>query len=266
MTKIPSLNLRIANRTRPTTIAQPNPRDSAPRIQIPPSFRGSLRLLNWKLILLRCALATATVAMILIIAILASLALGGLGVTASTRPNIVFIMTDDQDRRLNSLAHMPFLQSELVAKGTEFTNHYTNQALCCPSRSTLLRGQTVRKYHPFNLLRYGNNDLTLRQYQLDQCISAWVCTSRMTSVETPSRIQELIQSIKRGSYNKWVLSGQDNNYLPHWLNAAGYRTECELNENLEQLRGSSHLTRYRQDHERLWFVQLRRQIEGLGLE
>lgn len=30
-----------------------------------------------------------------------------------------------------------------------------------------------------------------------------------------------------GSYNKWVLSGQDNNYLPHWMNAAGYRTECK---------------------------------------
>lgn len=31
-----------------------------------------------------------------------------------------------------------------------------------------------------------------------------------------------------GSYNKWVASGQDQNYLPHWLNKAGYRTECEF--------------------------------------
>ncbi|KAI0491164.1 arylsulfatase [Xylaria cf. heliscus] len=92
-------------------------------------------------------------------------------------------MTDDQDRRLHSLAHMPSLQRELVAKGTEFTNHYTNQALCCPSRSTVLRGQTVHN-------------------------------TNMTNVVQPG-----------GSYNKWVLSGQDKNYLPHWLNAAGYRTE-----------------------------------------
>jgi hypothetical protein len=25
-----------------------------------------------------------------------------------------------------------------------------------------------------------------------------------------------------------VLSGQDNDYLPHWMHAAGYRTECKL--------------------------------------
>ena len=67
----------------------------------------------------------------------------GLG-HAQSRPNIVFIMTDDQDRRLGSTDFQPVLQRELIAKGTEFTNHYTNTALCCPSRSTLLRGQTVR--------------------------------------------------------------------------------------------------------------------------
>lgn len=68
----------------------------------------------------------------------------GLG-QAQDRPNIVLIMTDDQDRRLGSTAFQPSLQRELLAKGTEFTQHYTNTALCCPSRSTILRGQTVRK-------------------------------------------------------------------------------------------------------------------------
>lgn len=91
--------------------------------------------------------------MIPLIVILVHIALAAIGETAveaaSTRPNIVFIMTDDQDRRLNSLDYMPVLQQKLVAQGTEFTNHYTNQALCCPSRSTLLRGQTVRQYSPF---------------------------------------------------------------------------------------------------------------------
>lgn len=65
---------------------------------------------------------------------------------AQSRPNIVFIMTDDQDKRLGSTDYQPTLHSELMLKGTQFTNHYTNTALCCPSRSTILRGQTVRKY------------------------------------------------------------------------------------------------------------------------
>jgi hypothetical protein len=95
-----------------------------------------------KSILFGCVFTTIAAIMIPTIFFLVHLALTGV---AAAKPNIVFIMTDDQDRRLNSLAYMPALQSQLVAKGTEFTNHYTNQALCCPSRSTLLRGQTVRK-------------------------------------------------------------------------------------------------------------------------
>jgi hypothetical protein len=40
------------------------------------------------------------------------------------KSNIIFIMSDDQDRRLGSLDHMPILQKELVGKGVEFENHY----------------------------------------------------------------------------------------------------------------------------------------------
>lgn len=57
------------------------------------------------------------------------------------RPNIVFIFTDDQDLHLNSLDFMPSVQSELLQKGTNFTNHFATISNCCPSRASLLRGQ-----------------------------------------------------------------------------------------------------------------------------
>lgn len=57
------------------------------------------------------------------------------------RPNIVLIMTDDQDHLLGSTAYQPVLQREMMQKGTEFTNHFTTTAICCPSRASLLRGQ-----------------------------------------------------------------------------------------------------------------------------
>lgn len=75
--------------------------------------------------------------------LVSGLGLAGVALAADT-PNIVFIMTDDQDRRLGSTDYMPILHSQMIEKGTEFTNHYTNQALCCPSRSSLLRGQITR--------------------------------------------------------------------------------------------------------------------------
>jgi arylsulfatase A-like enzyme len=56
-----------------------------------------------------------------------------------TRPNIVLILTDDQ--RYDTLWAMPTVQSELVAKGMEFTKGYVSNPLCCPSRTTILTGQ-----------------------------------------------------------------------------------------------------------------------------
>ncbi|KAJ3536104.1 hypothetical protein NM208_g6860 [Fusarium decemcellulare] len=57
------------------------------------------------------------------------------------RPNIVFIFTDDQDLHLNSLNYMKTVKSELIDKGTMFSNHFATVSLCCPSRASLFRGQ-----------------------------------------------------------------------------------------------------------------------------
>lgn len=63
--------------------------------------------------------------------------------TTTNKPNIVFIMTDDQDKRLGSVDYMTALNREIIEKGTEFSNHYTTQALCCPARSGFFRGQQM---------------------------------------------------------------------------------------------------------------------------
>ena len=57
------------------------------------------------------------------------------------KPNIVFLLTDDQDRTANSLDYMPHLNKILREGGTEFTHYYVSTGLCCPSRATILRGQ-----------------------------------------------------------------------------------------------------------------------------
>lgn len=57
------------------------------------------------------------------------------------KPNIVFIFTDDQDYRMNSLDYMPNVQKYLIEEGTTYKNHYATIAVCCPSRVGLLRGQ-----------------------------------------------------------------------------------------------------------------------------
>lgn len=66
------------------------------------------------------------------------------------QPNILFILTDDQDEE--SIARMPKLQDRLVNQGTTFDNALVTTPQCCPSRATFLRGQYA---HNHNIL--GNN-------------------------------------------------------------------------------------------------------------
>jgi N-acetylglucosamine-6-sulfatase len=56
-----------------------------------------------------------------------------------TPPNIVLILTDDQ--RWDTLWAMPNVQSLLVDRGITFSNAFVVNALCCPSRVSLLTGQ-----------------------------------------------------------------------------------------------------------------------------
>lgn len=77
----------------------------------------------------------------------------GLGQTdgAQKRPNIVFVLTDDQ--MPGTEEYMPALQENLVQSGVKFTNTVSTYPLCCPGRATIQRGQ-----YPHNTRIYGNSE------------------------------------------------------------------------------------------------------------
>jgi N-acetylglucosamine-6-sulfatase len=56
-----------------------------------------------------------------------------------SRPNIVFILTDDQ--RWDEMQYMPIVQSQLRANGVTFSNGFVSNPLCCPARATILTGR-----------------------------------------------------------------------------------------------------------------------------
>lgn len=57
---------------------------------------------------------------------------------AEQRPNIIVIVSDDQ--RWDSLWAMPILTSTLGDKGVTFANAFVPNAVCCPSRASILTG------------------------------------------------------------------------------------------------------------------------------
>ena len=74
------------------------------------------------------------------------------GQAATTRPNIILILTDDMDLPLASRKAMPRLHKLLAQRGATFTNAYVPLSLCCPSRATILTGR-----YAHNLQVYNNN-------------------------------------------------------------------------------------------------------------
>ncbi len=66
--------------------------------------------------------------------------LAGIGAAeAAARPNIIFILTDDEDWAGH--AFMPKTKALLEDRGTTFDNYFVSYPLCCPSRVSILRGQ-----------------------------------------------------------------------------------------------------------------------------
>lgn len=56
-----------------------------------------------------------------------------------TAPSIVFILSDDED--VASHAYMPKTKALVEDPGAVFANYFVSYSFCCPSRSTILRGQ-----------------------------------------------------------------------------------------------------------------------------
>lgn len=65
----------------------------------------------------------------------------------ASRPNIILVLTDDLDAK--SITYMPQLKAQLADQGLTFASYFVTTALCCPSRSSILRGQYVHNHQVF---------------------------------------------------------------------------------------------------------------------
>lgn len=107
-----------------------------------------------------------------------------LSMKRNTKPNIVVILTDDQDSLLGSMDNMNILQEQMVQQGVTFSKHYGHVSQCCPARATLWTG------------RHAHN----------------------------TNITSVINDVPGGAWKHIQMYGYNKNYLPVWMQAAGYKT------------------------------------------
>ncbi|XP_075983801.1 N-acetylglucosamine-6-sulfatase-like [Anticarsia gemmatalis] len=74
----------------------------------------------------------------------------GVTVCEEKRPNIVLVLTDDQDEILGGMTPMKNVRRFIGNEGVTFTNSYVSSPICCPSRASLLTGLYVHNHKTVN--------------------------------------------------------------------------------------------------------------------
>jgi arylsulfatase A-like enzyme len=87
--------------------------------------------------------------------------------SASSRPNVLIIVTDDQRE---GLSVMPATRRWMKQGGTEFRKGFVTTPVCCPSRASIFTGRYTHNHHVFSNDGEGGNLIqqSTLQYYLKQ--------------------------------------------------------------------------------------------------
>lgn len=92
----------------------------------------------------------------------------------SKLPNILLLLTDDQDAIVGGMAHMPKLERLLQQRGVTFQHGFVHTPICCPSRSSIVSGRYLHNGGALNNTVQGNCNGAQWQQDAEQTTFATV--------------------------------------------------------------------------------------------
>jgi arylsulfatase A-like enzyme len=141
------------------------------------------------------------------------------------RPNIVFILSDDQRWDTTDATHspsgsfiMPGTRAELGGHGVEFGQAFMTTPLCCPSRSSILKGSYA---HRTGVYRNGGTNGGADDFEDQSCLATWLQDAGYRT--------SLIGKYLNGYAGLWTPSTQPPYVPPGWTEWRGLRTVAYYN-------------------------------------
>jgi N-acetylglucosamine-6-sulfatase len=142
---------------------------------------------------------------------------------ATKRPNIVFLMTDDET--LENMRVMPNVQRLLADEGATFSQFIVSYSLCCPSRATMMTGQYAHNHRVLdNALPNGG----FYRFRADNSLPVWLHDSgyhtahvgkflngygRKNPTQVPPGWDEWYTTIDPTTYRYWNYTMNENGKL-----------------------------------------------------
>jgi arylsulfatase A-like enzyme len=126
------------------------------------------------------------------------------------RPNIILILVDDLDSKLGTIEFMPNLQKLMIKQGLSIKDFFVSDTTCCPSRSTILRGQYTHNHQV-----YTSNPIDgfERFYSLDHdssTIATWLHAADYQTIY----LGKYLNGYPNKSYRTYIPQGWDQWYSP----------------------------------------------------
>jgi arylsulfatase A-like enzyme len=160
-----------------------------------------------------------------------------------SRPNFVFIMTDDLDER--SMEKLGGIGEVMGSNGTTFENAYVTYSLCCPSRATMLRGQYPHNHGVVGNVQPLGGEAKFRTLGLDRStIATWLDDAGYQTKYVGKYLNDYGGLYKPPGWDEWfVLQGDVNhnqvNDDGRGVTLAGHSTDAFADEASDFIRRSS---------------------------